>query len=377
MVFSQITPALLQDAYGMLVGNYDNTDLSRVLSTLHTLEVPAVGADCSGNPDHAKYPLDAQGFCVGLSLLDNPMAVRTVFDEFGFVVVDTKIPSETCEGLIARALEVVELLFSDSEGWNFERGCQSPWWKLAVSDGAGVPFYSRGFLEFYHDATWADIRQDPMLYLLWVTLWGRADIWTSFDRLGVKPPHCVEGAALSLHVDQNPRLDSDFCSLQGVLALRDCSINLGTTVVVHSSRARFHEWAEYASPEVGKHYIQLDQVLELREHAQPLPLRAGHILVWDSRLVHANTPNQTDDETRWVALVASGIAVNENRTLVKERLRSMQEASGWNNRAALLYASKRPRFYNPKRLTSLRRPEVFSPLGRLLYGIRSYREVFS
>jgi hypothetical protein len=248
---------------------------------------------------------------------------------------------------------------------------------MAVCDGAGVPLYSRGFLEFYHDATWADIRQNPMLYLLWVTLWGRADIWTSFDRLGVKPPRCAEGAALPLHVDQNPHLDPDFCSLQGVLALRDCPMELGTTMVVHSSRSRFHDWARYASPEARKHYVQLDRVLDLSENAQPLPLRAGHILVWDSRLVHANTINQTENQTRWVALVSSGIAVHGNGALVDERLRSVREASGWNNRAALLYASKRPRFYNPERLSSLRTPEVLSPLGELMYGIRSYVEVFS
>ena len=246
-----------------------------------------------------------------------------------------------------------------------------------MCDPGGVPFYSRGFLEFYHDAAWADIRQDPMLYLLWVTLWGRPDVWTSFDRLGVKPPHCVEGASLPFHVDQNPRLDPNFGSLQGILALRDCPIDLGTTVVVHGSRARFAGWEQYASPQPRKHYVQLDQVPNLGEHAQPIPLRAGHILVWDSRLVHANLNNETPDQTRWVALVSSGIAAEGYRDLVDERLRSLREASGWNNREALLYASKLPRFYDPERLSAFRNQEQLSPLGELMYGIRRYTEVSS
>jgi len=36
--------------------------------------------------------VDTDGFCIGLSLNDDPMAVREVFDEYGFVVVNTLIP---------------------------------------------------------------------------------------------------------------------------------------------------------------------------------------------------------------------------------------------------------------------------------------------
>jgi hypothetical protein len=251
-------------------------------------------------------------------------------------------------------------------------------WDAIPRDENGTPFISRGFFELYHDAVLADIRQSIRLYIHHVMIWGRVDLWTSFDRLGIKLPHHEESQALPLHVDQNPRIHPHFKTLQGVLALVDCPTPRGTFVGVPGSKGVFAHYAEFA-PERGE-FVELDThnaiAEQLTNHAQPFPLRVSDIVSWDSRTTHANSEN-ISDETRYVAYIAAGPARADDSELVNVRVEAFKSGEGSNVREALLHASKKPRYTNLDVLQQLRTPETLQPLGTLLYGQTSYAEIIN
>src|SRR5205085_18223 len=117
-------------------------------------------------------------------------------------------------------------------------------------------------------------------YLHHVLLWKRTDLWTTFDRLGFKRPNNTESAGLPLHVDQNPRIHPNFRTIQGVLALRDCPLEVGTFLAVPGSKAVFSEYAHWSQPD--QQYVPLperdeDIIAKLRAGQQPLPLRGGSL----------------------------------------------------------------------------------------------------
>ncbi len=240
-------------------------------------------------------------------------------------------------------------------------------------DSNDVPILTRGFFEVYHSAALAQLRQAVRVYLHHVIIWGRHDLWTTFDRYGVKLPQHAESAALPLHVDQNPNVHKDFRTMQGVLALVDCPIERGTFVAVPGSKQHFGEYAPMAKN--NGQYVELDtaQLIarSLEKYAQPLPLRAGDLVSWDSRTTHANTANLSDD-TRYTALVAAGPACGYDPGAVAERTDAFITGVGRNVRDALMHASMRPRYTHPEALAAVRRPEQLTKLGRLLYGQEQY-----
>jgi ectoine hydroxylase-related dioxygenase (phytanoyl-CoA dioxygenase family) len=214
------------------------------------------------------------------------------------------------------------------------------------------------------------------LFIHHVMLWGRVDLWTSFDRLGVKLPGHEESYALPLHVDQNPLIHPDFKTVQGVLALADCPAERGTFVGVPGSRSIFSEYERFA-PERGE-FVELlptDAIAEtLKKNAQPIPLRAGHIVSWDSRTTHANTENKSK-ETRYVAYVAAGPAREENQELIAARMEAFRTGVGSNVREALMHASKKARYSNYEKLEKVREAEQLTLLGKLLYGQERYEKI--
>jgi hypothetical protein len=241
-------------------------------------------------------------------------------------------------------------------------------------DGDGTPLFSRGFYEIYHDAIWASIRQSLRLYLHHVLIWGTPRLWSTFDRFGVKPPEHPESKALPLHTDQSPTIHPQFRTIQGILALSNCPLELGVTVMVPGSRTHFEELADFTVP--GKQYVELSDssssvITRLREHAQAIPLRAGDILTWDSRCVHANTANQTADSTRYVALVAAGRA-RTGHALLEARKQSFASGLGVNERDAYLHASIRPRYRDHAAFARVRETEHLDVLGQRLYGFSSW-----
>jgi hypothetical protein len=317
----------------------------------------------------AAYPTDHDGYAQSFDALSDETDMYDHWRRLGVIVGKQVATIEACDYAVHRVLSVANEL---SDGSCF-LGTPGSHLDLPFDD-QDVPILTRGFFELYHDNGLAQLRQSVRSYLHHVVVRGRADLWTTFDRYGVKLPGDAGSAALPLHVDQNPREHSDFRTTQGVLALEDCPLERGTLAVVPGSKKFFAGYGSIA-PEKGE-YVQLidghESASVLRDAVQPLPLRSGDIATWDSRTTHANTEN-VSDKIRYVALISAGPVPKENcHDLVLARSRAYYSGEGSNNRDALMHASMKPRYSDSEALASVRQPERLSLLGKLLYGQKDY-----
>lgn len=316
---------------------------------------------------YTQYPLDEDGFAVAFDPLKDEEGFMAAFREHGLVVGKGVISSELCKKAVHRIQDVASLIsngqfdFSNPESWHG-----------MPEDEHGTPLLSRGFFELYHDGVWAEIRQSIRLYIHHVLLWGRVDLWSSFDRFGVKLPN-EDGKALGLHVDQNPTVHPEFRTLQGILALADNPKEQGTFRAVPGSRKDFHGYIPFVKNK-GE-YVALEEGSELSEklnsYQQAFPLRAGDIVTWDSRTTHANTSNLSDS-TRYVAMVAMGPAPENFSEMSAVRQEAFESGLGSNVRDALMHASMKPRFTNSSVMNAVRQPEHLNQLGAYLYGFEPY-----
>lgn len=319
----------------------------------------------------SKYPISEDGFAIAYDPIEDEQEFWNAWQQFGIVVGKNVVAPEIC----ARAIKRMHEITSDISDGKCDLD-KSETWNNTPVDADGISFISRGFFEVYHDKALSDIRQSIRLYIHHVLIWGRVDLWTSFDRLGVKLPHHEESYALPLHVDQNPLIHPDFKTVQGVLALTDCPVERGTFVGVPGSKSIFADYGKFA-PTHGE-FVELQDTAEiaktLEENAQAIPLRAGNIVSWDSRTTHANTENKSQ-ETRFVAYVAAGPSREDAPELIQARTDAFISGIGTNVREALMHASKKARYTNYEKLKAVREQEQLTLLGKLLYGQERYDKI--
>ncbi|MBU0800382.1 MAG: hypothetical protein KKA05_05195, partial [Alphaproteobacteria bacterium] len=168
------------------------------------------------------YPVDEEGYAVAFDPLEDEQGFVAAWQRYGIVVGKEILSAAQCQG----AVESIKARFNDLSAGRCDLDKPGTWADMP-KDAQGTPVLSRGFLEIYHDRALAEIRQNVRAYIHHVLVWGRTDLWTSFDRVGVKLPHHEESKALPLHVDQNPNVHPGFKTVQGVLALSDCPAERG------------------------------------------------------------------------------------------------------------------------------------------------------
>ena len=302
-----------------------------------------------------KYPVDFDDYAIGLEYNDKE-GILEYFDLYGFVVIRDVIDNELIQYCEARI-----------NFWLHKIG--------AFSDQNGLRGLSRGFLEVYHDDFLAQVRQSPKLYQAHTYIWNREDLWCTYDRIAYKPNDGESSIRLPLHVDQNPLINPDFACTQGLVAINNCTSNSGTTILVPGSHKLFMEWAKAKNNNPNSLYIDIENskhklVSKLKENAQSLPIRNGHALIWDSRTIHANTNNTSDDSRS--AILVSYQPADYRDEVVRKRHNFMLNCLAGNDRDARMHASTSPRFYNPSYMQAKRIREKLTPLGQLVYGFTPY-----
>ncbi len=186
-------------------------------------------------------PLGDDGYIISFDPLTEEDLFYQCWADHGIVASKAAVTPVQCERVCGTMRDLTKAV---SNGLcSLDR--PDSWGDIPV-DAAGAPLVSRGFFELYHDDAIAQLRQSVRVYLHYVLIWGRADLWTTFDRLGIKLPGHQESGPLPLHVDQNPNVHPAFRTVQGVLALSDCPVERGTFVGVPGSRKHFHEYGAMA-----------------------------------------------------------------------------------------------------------------------------------
>lgn len=325
----------------------------------------------------SRYPVDEQGYAVAYDPLTQEAEFYDAFQRYGMVVGKSIIAPLQA----ARTIRAISDRFNRLSRGRAQVDNAATYDHMA-KDAKGFPVINNGFLEIYHDNVLAQLRQNPRAYIHHAIIWQRADLWTSFDRVGVKTGgDANSSAALPLHVDQNPAVHPGFKTVQGVLALTDCPAERGTFVGVPGSRRYFadYEAAALRMANPRGEFVPLDDTVlnhdVLRENAQAIPLRAGDMVTWDSRTTHANTANVSND-MRMVFYMAAGPAREDRIDLRTMRKEAFDAGTGLNNREALMHASKKQRFTDYAALGDVREAERLTTLGRLLYGFDRYDKIF-
>lgn len=328
------------------------------------------------------YPLDESGYALSIDPLADESDFYEAWRRHGMVVGKQVVSPELCFATTERIREMVLDLS--------ERECDildSSTYGKIPQDPEGNPLIAKGFLEIYHDDSLAQLRQAVRTFIHHVVIWGQADLWTTFDRFGLKLPGHQESRALPLHVDQNPHTHPYFKGIQGILALVDCPAERGTFAGVPGSKRHFLEYQRMTDAQGGD-YVPLDRSDRfyplLQGNAQVIPLRAGDLVSWDSRTTHCNTEN-TSGDSRMVGVIAAGPANPSDLQAVEARELAFKTGLGSNDikrgmpadkrHPTLMHASTKPRFTDPKAAQSVRKPENLTLLGKFLYGLRSYGKI--
>lgn len=127
------------------------------------------------------YPIGLDDYAESFDPLQDEQAFWNCWSKHGFVVGKGVVSKETCEKTKQRVRDIASELsdgkFSIDDPKTYEH---------IPADPSGTPIISRGFFEVYHDDSLAQLRQAIRLYIHHVVIHGRADLWTSFDRYGVK-----------------------------------------------------------------------------------------------------------------------------------------------------------------------------------------------
>lgn len=360
------SPKDLESILKTLVLNLqERCQLPKIKERYHNLEQPA--------GFYGKYPIDNEGFAVAFDPIEQEEEFWNAWSTYGYIVGKQVISRQQCTQTIARMKELLKQISAGS----FDLDAPETYKKIPVDEN-GIPAISRGFFEVYHDDSLAQIRQAIKVYIHHVLLWGKAELWTTFDRFGVKMADEQEAKGLPLHVDQNPLVHPGFKTTQGVLALVDCPLKQGTFVAVPGSRGSFANYAsaiEKFDPKYRGEYVEAGWDPELNKllalDAQPIPIRAGDLVSWDSRTTHANSTNLLSTP-RLVVYISAGPIPKDFDTLKSERIAVFKSGEGKNVREAMIHASKPPRCALYKLMGTLRQPEKLNLLGKLLYGQESY-----
>eukprot|EP01139_Manchomonas_bermudensis_P009418 Amastigsp_a339197_494.p1 type:complete len:393 gc:universal Amastigsp_a339197_494:1286-108(-) len=256
-----------------------------------------------------RYPSADDGFMVSFEPSETE-AIRSTMERFGVVVVRV-LSREQAEATAQEALDdatahaaAARVAAGEAPGLPISRDNPLSWessnWpaprsKFLFSEPA---FTRRAFENRTCDAVYEAFRA---LY------GGEHRLWSSIDNWGVMRPTVVGGVEreewrteLAPHWDVNPFTSVHDAAagvlprFQGLVALVDCPVEVGTFVAVPGSHRFLPEWCSHRTPSTSTQSMRPKRDDIMCRYTQPIPLRAGEIVIWRFELVHANVANRCE-----------------------------------------------------------------------------------
>jgi hypothetical protein len=94
-----------------------------------------------------------------------------------------------------------------------------------------------------------------------------------------------------LHTDQNPATEKDFIRLQGVLTFTDSTENSGGGFICIP---KFHKkWKKYCDMNPSDNSVAEYKECFKTHDVEKIFVKKGSLIIWDSRIPHANFPNKS------------------------------------------------------------------------------------
>jgi ectoine hydroxylase-related dioxygenase (phytanoyl-CoA dioxygenase family) len=212
-----------------------------------------------------------------------PALSRTELDFFhenGYIVVPNAVPQQNCENLIETIFQFLGVDRNDPKSWYQPPVCPS------------------GNVEIYQHQTLWDNRQSPRVHAAFADVYNDHKLWVSLDRAAMRPPQHPDQPRFNMklftHWDMDvSKITPDFFAVQGVLCLNDAPPELGGFTCVPGFHKIIEEWLD-AHPEYRESRLPDVSKFPPGYELQPIPAKAGDLIIWDMRLPHGNGYNTSN-----------------------------------------------------------------------------------
>jgi hypothetical protein len=246
-------------------------------------------------------PRDGDGF-VKSFLHDEHEGIMNFFNEYGVVVVRDVLSKRDIE-------DSIDAIWNqdDLTSRNVDRNDPNTWRYFPMDGKIEKKGWISSVDTLLCKQAWKN-RFNPILLDVFERLWEfkkgeKQDLRVNNDRYGVMRPILEPSWKTDngwLHTDQNPRREKEFIRVQGILSFTDSMENEGGGFLCIPGF--HHKWEEYC-----KESRPDEEVCPFTTSTDPreekITVRAGSLIIWDSRLPHANYPNESKDKFRFVQYI--------------------------------------------------------------------------
>ncbi|CAF3776424.1 unnamed protein product [Rotaria socialis] len=148
------------------------------------------------------------------------------------------------------------------------------------------------------------VRSNRQVKNIFARLWNTRQLLVSFDGCGVFRDWRYNSTWKTSggwnHVDQNPKLKPDRCCVQGIVSLTDQNERIGGLIVYPRTHLRFTELCDVTKKSNDFVQVPSDHAImdQGRTRGKLVHCRAGDLILWDSRLIHCNSPATAIEERR-------------------------------------------------------------------------------
>jgi len=248
--------------------------------------------------------LDQEGKYIKSFDISQEEEYLSFFRQYGFVVIRDALSASEITSTIDEIWNDKQLLGKSGQ---VDRNDPSTWNNNTWPTGYGIA--ERGFLSFDNDyklqVSWNN-RQNPKVYKPFSKIFNTEALWVNLDRYGVMRPtkqiQLLDGTLVDkpewitksnwLHWDQNPWNEPNFVRVQGLVTLTDSTSTTGGFHCVPGFHLKFLEWAKSNEPKKGG-IVNVPLNDPIRQEITQITMKAGSLMIWDSRLPHGNYPNES------------------------------------------------------------------------------------
>ncbi|MBO7743132.1 phytanoyl-CoA dioxygenase family protein [Paenibacillus sp. MWE-103] len=272
------------------------------------------------------------------------------FRHNGYVKLEGIVPKANCDRVIEAIWSCLGKDASDPENW------YNPPQSVMNRDG---------MVEMYHHQTMWDNRQLEEVYGAFSTLLDEEKLWVSIDRVNMKPPVRADKQHLDnsfIHWDTDtsvlPRPIPKGRKVQGVLYLADTEANQGGFQCVPEI---YRDLEQYLDRQPADRNPRVPDLTGY--DVQPIPGKAGDLLIWDVLLAHGNGHNRNTVPryAQYITMYPEG-----NEQTREQRVKMWRERSAPENHHAF---PGDPRKWEQ---TEFDGPPELTPLGRKLLGLDAW-----
>jgi len=168
----------------------------------------------------------------------------------------------------------------------------------------------KGFLgndAIQSQAAWNN-RQYADIHKAFCAIFKQKNLWVKLDRYGFMRPTrglLEDNSTVDklewetdrnwVHWDQNPWIEPEFCRVQALITFTSHTTTPGGFHCIPGFTHYFKTWASMNLDRQENDCLVSFSDIELKKYTTKITMRAGSLLMWDSRTPHGNYPNESSN----------------------------------------------------------------------------------